>query len=50
MEQVKIRKATLSDLDVLLGFEQNIIETERPFDPTIKEEDTNYYDLSFLDG
>ena len=45
MEQVKIRKATLTDLDILLGFEQNIIETERPFDSTIKEENTNYYDL-----
>lgn len=46
MEQVTTRKAQLSDLDILLSFEQGIIETERPFDPTLKEERINYYDLA----
>jgi ribosomal protein S18 acetylase RimI-like enzyme len=45
MDQIKIRKALLSDLEELYIFEQNIIEAERPFDPTLKRESTNYYDL-----
>ncbi|MFI5132172.1 MAG: GNAT family N-acetyltransferase [Chitinophagales bacterium] len=44
-DEVKIRKATLSDLEQLYIFEQNIIQAERPFDPTLKRERTNYYDL-----
>ena len=38
MEQVIIRKATLNDLDILLVFEQGVINTERPFDATLKKE------------
>lgn len=45
MEQITIRKAILNDLEQLLIFEQSIIEAERPFDPTLKREHTNYYDL-----
>lgn len=45
MEQIKIRKATPNDLEQLLIFEQSIIETELPFDSTLKREPTNYYDL-----
>lgn len=45
MEQIKIRKALPNDLEQLLSFEQHIIETELPFDPTLKREPTNYYDL-----
>ena len=48
MEQVIIRKATLNDLDILLVFEQGVINTERPFDPTLKKEHTNYYDIEKL--
>ena len=48
MEQVIIRKATLNDLDTLLVFEQGVINTERPFDPTLKKEHTNYYDIEKL--
>ena len=44
-----IRPATPDDLDVLLEFEQGIIETERPFDTTIRAgEDVHYYDLAAL--
>ncbi|MFV9549921.1 GNAT family N-acetyltransferase [Algibacter sp. PT7-4] len=43
-----IRKATLKDLPVLLKFEQGVIEAERPFDITIKDEKTNYYNISEL--
>src|SRR5690242_10319476 len=42
---ITIREATLEDLTVLLGFEQGIITAERPFDPTLKKEEINYYSL-----
>jgi ribosomal protein S18 acetylase RimI-like enzyme len=45
METVHIRKATAADLPVLRLFEQGVIEAERPFDPTLKETDVQYYDL-----
>src|SRR6187549_3575633 len=44
MEQVRIRKANLADLETLLGFEQGVISAERPFDVTLKT-DTRYYDI-----
>lgn len=43
-----VRKATLKDLPVLLKFEQGLIEAERPMDPTIKDGDISYYDISLL--
>ena len=49
MDQVNIRTAKLSDLPVLLTFEQAIIESERPFDETIRSgDDVRYYDLESL--
>ena len=45
MEKVTTRKATLNDLPILLDFEKGIIQTERPFDVTLKDGDINYYDL-----
>ena len=42
---IHIRKATLDDLTILLEFEQGIIATERPFDPTLKEGKISYYNL-----
>jgi GNAT superfamily N-acetyltransferase len=44
-DNIKIRSATLNDLDMLLDFEQSIINSERPFDPTLKEEPIHYYDI-----
>ncbi|MDC6366003.1 MULTISPECIES: GNAT family N-acetyltransferase [Flavobacteriaceae] len=44
-DSLKIREATLGDLQILLGFEQEIIKAERPFDITIKEDPISYYDL-----
>ncbi len=41
----KIRKAVAADIEILLQFEQGIIIAERPYDPTLKEEHINYYDL-----
>lgn len=42
---IRIRKATANDLPVLRRFEQGVISAERPFDPTLKREPTQYYDL-----
>ncbi|NAY92479.1 GNAT family N-acetyltransferase [Muricauda sp. JGD-17] len=44
-KNVLVRKATNEDLPVLLSFEQEIIKAERPFDPTIREDPVQYYDL-----
>lgn len=46
MENIVVRDAVLRDLEVLLGFEQEIIKAERPFDPTIRPDPVNYYNLS----
>jgi len=48
MIEIKIRKASIVDLGQLLDFEQDIIKTERPFDPTLKPDPINYYDLRSL--
>ncbi len=48
MGEVVIRAAEMKDLDALLGFEQAVIEAERPFDSTIKRGPTNYYDIPGL--
>ena len=49
MDQVTVRPANLKDLDTLLKFEQSIIESERPFDATIRHgDDVHYYDLAAL--
>ncbi|MBT8270753.1 MAG: GNAT family N-acetyltransferase [Flavobacteriaceae bacterium] len=41
-----VRRATLDDLPLLLNFEQGLIQAERPMDPTIRDGDINYYDIS----
>jgi ribosomal protein S18 acetylase RimI-like enzyme len=46
MELITVRAATLDDLDTLLGFEKGIIDTERPFDPTLKDGEVHYYDIA----
>ncbi|MBO9152087.1 GNAT family N-acetyltransferase [Chitinophaga sp. GCM10012297] len=48
MEQIRVREATLKDLDVLLSFEQGIIAAERPFDSTIREGEVHYYDIAAM--
>ncbi len=45
MNQIIIRKATVGDLEELYLFEQGIIEAERPFDVTLKNENIYYYEL-----
>ena len=45
MKGLHIRKAAISDLEVLLAFEQGVIAAERPFDPTLKDDPVHYYDI-----
>lgn len=45
MSKIFIRKATINDLSVLREFEQGVIAAERPFDPTLKDDPVQYYDL-----
>lgn len=46
--QIVIRKGVVEDLPILLEFEQGIIEVERPFDVTLKDEKISYYDIREL--
>ena len=48
MNEIIIRKALPDDLNQLLIFEQDLITTERPFDPTLKSDPINYYDLKAM--
>jgi len=46
---VKIRKATLKDLPVLLDFEQRLIGVERPMDISLEQDKKiNYYDIGSI--
>ena len=45
MDKVTIRKAEIKDLNTLKEFEQEIIKFERPFDPNLKQDPIEYYDL-----
>ncbi|UTD15914.1 GNAT family N-acetyltransferase [Tenacibaculum mesophilum] len=45
MTTITTREAKKEDLEVLLGFEQGIIEAERPFDSSLKEGKISYYNL-----
>jgi GNAT superfamily N-acetyltransferase len=44
-ENITIRNATLNDVQILLRFEQGVVATERPFDPTLKPHPNSYYDI-----
>lgn len=48
MNTILIRPAHVDDLHILYEFEQGIITAERPFDPTLKDQRINYYDLKAL--
>jgi len=45
---ILIRPAIIEDLPILYEFEQGIVTAERPFDPTLKPDPINYYDLKAL--
>jgi len=48
MNKISLRPALLDDLPTLYAFEQGIIDAERPFDPTLKPDPINYYDLKVM--
>ena len=48
MTKLIVRKALLKELDILLNFEQGIIEYERLMVPDMMIEHFNYYDLKEL--
>lgn len=48
MQTAQIRIATIEDLPILKTFEQGVINAERPFEPQLKAEKINYYDLVTL--
>ncbi|WP_347924058.1 GNAT family N-acetyltransferase [Pontimicrobium sp. SW4] len=41
-----VRKATIEDLPILMEFMRGLVDAERPMDPTIKDGNVVYYDLS----
>ena len=45
MNRINFRPAEINDLPTLYEFEQGIISAERPYDPTLKIEHINYYDI-----
>lgn len=48
LHKVNIRPATMHDLPLLLKFEQEIINVERPFDVTIRKGAVSYYDIEAM--
>ena len=45
MTKISIKKATISDLQTLLAFEQGIIFAEKPLDETLRQGQISYYNL-----
>ncbi len=45
MVNINIREAEIKDLNTIKEFEQEIIKYERPFDPNLKQDPIEYYDL-----
>ena len=45
---ITVRQATIDDLPVLQQFEQGVIAAERPFDGTLQDDPTQYYDLEMM--
>lgn len=48
MSDIIIRTAKIEDLDVLLTFEQGVVEAERPMDPFLAKGDISYYNIEEL--
>lgn len=48
MHDIKLRPATLDDLDALEEFEQGVIQFERPFAPQLKPDPIHYYAIEDL--
>lgn len=48
MPNIKLRPATLNDLEALEEFEQGVIQFERPFAPQLKPDPIHYYAIEDL--
>lgn len=48
MTEIIIRQATTADLNILLRFEQNLINAERPFDKTLQSGPIHYYNIEAM--
>jgi len=48
MSNITIREASAEDISSLLRLEQQIIDSERPYDQFLKEVDVSYYDIPNL--
>lgn len=48
MSKLTYREATTTDIKRLLELEQSIIDSERPYDRSIKEKGATYYDMDSL--
>jgi len=48
MSNITVREASTEDLSSLLRLEQRIIDSERPYDPFLKEDDVSYYNIPNL--
>ena len=48
LTNIKLREAVVNDLSRLLDLEQKIVDSERPYDAFIKEDNVTYYDLKNL--
>ncbi|MEP7233126.1 MAG: GNAT family N-acetyltransferase [Ginsengibacter sp.] len=48
MDTLVVRPVTSKDLETLFLFEQGVIKAEHPFDPTLKPDPINYYDLAAM--
>ena len=48
MDSINVRQAQLSELPILREFEQGIVASERPFDPSLAPDPISYYDLETL--
>jgi len=48
MEDINFREASLNDKFILLEFEQEVLQAERPYNSAIKSADAFYYDMDDL--
>lgn len=48
MQDIKLRPATIEDLEALEEFEQGVIQYERPFAPQLKPDPIHYYAIEDL--
>lgn len=48
MPTITLRRATVSDLNTILRFQQGVVDAERPYDSTLKCGAIRYYDFEQL--